>query len=102
MAEVRISIVVGAYNEERNVDRLVEPACTYFDNAPQHPSYELIVVDDGSQDATPRRLKTLAAQYPHLRPLFNERNRGKGYSITRGILAARGEFILYTDADLVY
>lgn len=102
MADVQISIVVGAYNEERNVDRLVERVCTYFDHAPQHPSYELIVVEDGSQDATPQRLRALAAKYPQLRPLFNDRNRGKGYSITRGILAACGEFVLYTDADLVY
>lgn len=59
-------------------------------------SVETIVVDDGSTDNT----SEVALRRSEIRVLRNERNRGKGYSVRRGVLEARGELILFTDADL--
>jgi len=58
------------------------------------------VVDDGSTDRTPELLREVAASFPAMRVLRNEPNRGKGFSVRRGVLDARGELILFTDADL--
>src|SRR5260370_2489120 len=62
--------------------------------------HELIVVDDGSRDATASVVGKLQAARPSVRLLSNPGNRGKGYAIRHGMLEARGEWILYTDADL--
>ena len=62
--------------------------------------HELIVVDDGSRDATESVVEKLQEAHPSVRLLRNPGNRGKGYAIRHGMLEARGEWILYTDADL--
>ena len=61
---------------------------------------ELLVVDDGSRDGTARYVESVAAGNPGVRLLRNPGNRGKGYSVRHGMLAARGEWNLFTDADL--
>ncbi|MEO6593611.1 MAG: glycosyltransferase, partial [Planctomycetota bacterium] len=71
------------------------------------PPAELLVVDDGSSDATPAILAEFAdAVQGHERLTFcalhNARNRGKGYSLRRAFLHARGELVVFTDADLTY
>jgi len=61
---------------------------------------ELIVVDDGSPDATASVVEKFQGAHPPVRLLRNPGNRGKGYAIRHGMLEAGGEWILYTDADL--
>lgn len=61
---------------------------------------ELIVVDDGSRDGTVRVVEDFAQANPCVRLLRNPGNRGKGYAVRNGMLEAKGEWILYTDADL--
>lgn len=60
---------------------------------------EVIVVDDGSTDGTAGLVESLEATPLRLRVLRNERNRGKGFSVRRGMLEAQGEFLLMSDAD---
>src|SRR5207245_9337231 len=60
----------------------------------------LIVVDDGSVDGTPDLLREAATRFAAMRVVRNDPNRGKGFSVRRGVLEARGEFVLFTDADL--
>lgn len=61
---------------------------------------EVLVVDDGSNDGTAALVGELSARHPGLKLLRNPGNRGKGYSVRHGMLAAGGEWVLFSDADL--
>jgi glycosyltransferase involved in cell wall biosynthesis len=98
MAEFRLSIVVPAYNEALRLGASLEKVLRYIKSQPK--PVELILVDDGSSDGTPDLLREFQTRYFAVRVLCNELNRGKGYSVRRGILEAKGDFILFTDADL--
>jgi len=94
-----LSIVIPAYNEERRLpqtsDRILE--LLMQESIAFH---ELVVVDDGSIDATVSVAEKYHDAHPEVRLLRNPGNRGKGYAIRHGMLEARGEWILYTDAHL--
>lgn len=98
MAEPFLSIVIPAYNEALRIGASLEIVRRYMESKP-FPA-ELLLVDDGSSDSTPQLLQASAAGSPAVRVLRNEPNRGKGYSVRRGVLEARGEFVLFSDADL--
>lgn len=95
----RLSVVIAAYNEEKVIADTVERVGTYLEATPDP---EFIIVDDGSRDRTREIVTELTARFPFLRLVQNDRNRGKGYSIKHGIMESRGEFVLFTDADLVF
>ena len=94
-----LSVVIPAYNEERVIGDTVARVGAYLEKTPDP---ELIVVDDGSRDRTREIVREMAQRYPFVRLVQNDRNRGKGYSIKHGILETRGDYVLFTDADLVY
>ncbi len=96
---VELSVVIPAYNEEGIIGETVERVATYLAASGEN---ELIVVDDGSQDGTASVVETLADTHANVRLVRNPGNRGKGCAIRNGVLHARGAFVLYTDADLVY
>lgn len=98
MPEPYLTIVIPAYNEELRIGNTLRQVRQYLDT--RNYPVELIVVDDGSTDATPEILRDILTGYPAMRILRNEPNRGKGFSARRGVLEARGEFVLFTDADL--
>ncbi len=92
-----LSIVIPAYNEK---DRLPNTISTIASHMAGQPfSWEIVVADDGSEDGTADMVKALTSQVPFLRLLRLE-HRGKGYAVRQGVLAARGQRILFTDADL--
>ncbi|MBI1337860.1 MAG: glycosyltransferase [Phycisphaera sp.] len=93
-----LSIVAPALNEEDNVAPLVEQVRRGVIDA--GVTTELIVVDDGSNDATWPRLMELHAKYPWLLPLHRDRPRGQSSAMFAGIAAARGELVATLDADL--
>ncbi|MBN2251910.1 MAG: glycosyltransferase family 2 protein [Candidatus Altiarchaeota archaeon] len=93
-----VSVVVPAYREEKRIEETCRKIAGFFGE--QKLSYEIIVVDDGSRDNTAGILEGCMKKDPALKVLQNEINRGKGYSVKRGILEASGGFILFTDADL--
>lgn len=98
MSELFLSVVIPAYNEAARIGNSLQSIRKYL--AAKKVLSEVIIVDDGSTDATPPILGKAAADWPELRVLRHEPNRGKGYSVRRGVLEARGAYVLFTDADL--
>ncbi len=93
-----VSIVVPAYNEAAHIGRCLE-SIGAFAAAWDRP-VEIIVVDDGSADATAAIVESFPAQGPAVRLLRHERNLGKGAAVRTGFRAAGGEIVLFTDVDL--
>jgi dolichyl-phosphate beta-glucosyltransferase len=97
-ASPRLSVVIPAYNEEQRLPRSIEQIERYLDS--RQPSYELILVDDGSTDGTRQVMDAAAERNPKVRVEALPANRGKGRALATGVAAARGEEVLVTDADL--
>jgi dolichyl-phosphate beta-glucosyltransferase len=96
-----LSIVIPAYNEEKRLGRALGRIRDYFGAQPAgHEGIEIVVVDDGSTDGTARVAEDWARDMANLRVVSNHENRGKGYSVRKGMLEARGRIALFTDADL--
>ncbi len=92
----RISVVVPVFDEEPNVAPLVAEIGAALAGL----DFELLVVDDGSRDATAATLARLAAEEPRLRPLRHDRNYGQSAALATGFAAARGELLVTLDGDL--
>jgi dolichyl-phosphate beta-glucosyltransferase len=93
-----LSVVIPAYNEEQRIGNTLPVIHAYL----QQQSYpaEIIVVDDGSQDATTSIVRAYDGWGLPISVLQNGQNRGKGFSVRQGFLQARGEYLLFCDADL--
>ncbi|MFM2330690.1 MAG: hypothetical protein RLZZ26_197 [Candidatus Parcubacteria bacterium] len=98
MTKPSLSIVIPAYNEAARIERTLESIENYFVAHNDIP-VEVIVVDDGSADTTARLVETYPSRIKNVQVLVNEKNRGKGYSVKRGMLAATGDYRLFMDAD---
>jgi glycosyltransferase involved in cell wall biosynthesis len=98
MSSPYLSVVIPAFNEALRLGVTLDKVRQYLETR-NYPT-ELIVVDDGSSDDTPVLLEEARHQRSTLRVFRNQPNRGKGYSVRRGVLEARGELVLFTDADL--
>ena len=94
-----ISIIIPAYNEEKRLPAALEQVIAYLSTGAWDFA-EVVVVDDGSVDGTVRVAEKMHERYPELRVLRNPGNRGKGYAVRHGMLECRGEWALFTDADL--
>jgi glycosyltransferase involved in cell wall biosynthesis len=92
-----ISVVVPAYNEERGIAGTVIALRDWLAARDTRP-FEVLVVDNASDDGTAAAVASIA-DGERVQLLRNDRNRGKGYSVRRGMLAARGELRLHCDAD---
>ena len=97
-AAPELSIIIPSFNEELRLPGTLEKIARYIGNA-GHDT-EILVVDDGSTDRTAAVAESWRDRIPQLRVLSNGINRGKGFSVRHGSLEARGEIILFTDADL--
>jgi dolichyl-phosphate beta-glucosyltransferase len=91
-----LSVVIPAWNEEARLPATLRRIVDYL--APRGQAFEVLVVDDGSTDGTARVALSFGA--PEVRLLGSGSNRGKGYAVRLGMLEARGERRLMTDADL--
>jgi dolichyl-phosphate beta-glucosyltransferase len=92
------SIVIPAYNESARIPATLEQVVNCVRS--RGWDAEIIVVNDGSTDATAKIVLEFAKTAPEVRLLENPGNRGKGYSVRSGLLQALGDIVMFTDADL--
>lgn len=92
------SIVIPAFNEHARIQNALEQVTACI--RAKDWQAEVLVVDDGSLDDTVAIVTKFAQTHPEVRLLRNPNNRGKGYSVRHGMLAAAGEIVMFTDADL--
>jgi dolichyl-phosphate beta-glucosyltransferase len=95
--EIFLSVIIPAFNEEKRLPKTLEKIDNYLKN--QSYQYEILVVNDGSRDGTAKIVRDLESKIKNLRLIDNKENRGKGYVVRQGMLAAQGIFRLFTDAD---
>jgi len=95
---VLLSLVIPAYDEAGRIGGTIAQVCAYFDR--QGYDSELIVVVDGGPRSTSEEARAAAGTRANVRVLENDVNRGKGYSVRRGFLEARGDRVAFIDADL--
>ena len=97
MSDIYLSVIIPAYNESIRLSRTLPRVVEYLKKQ-SYPS-EVILIDDGSQDETRQTAENYLQDIQH-QVLVNPGNQGKGYSVKRGMLEAKGEYLLFSDADL--
>ncbi|MBF0494476.1 MAG: glycosyltransferase [Candidatus Omnitrophica bacterium] len=97
MSSVYLSVIIPAYNEERNLSSTVKEVAAYL--LKQDYSCELIIVDDGSRDNTLKIAEACRDIFKDLKIISYPMNRGKGFAVNKGIFEAQGDYILFMDAD---
>src|SRR5689334_18186298 len=95
-----LSVFFPAYNDSGTIASMVIRAVKAASELT--PDYEVIVVDDGSQDATAEIADELARNYPRVRVVHHGTNRGYGGALQTGFRTATKELIFYTDGDAQY
>lgn len=98
MGAVTHSIVIPAYNEANRIEATLDRVLEYV--YAQKWDAEILVVNDGSRDATREIILRYAAAHPMLQLVDNPGNHGKGFSVRNGVLHSKGEWIVFTDADM--
>lgn len=95
----KLSVVIPCYNEERTLEAIVDRVLKA-----DHCGLELeiVIVDDGSKDASVQVMKDLAARHPQIATGFHGVNQGKGAALRTGFKMATGDIVLVQDADLEY
>ncbi len=94
----KYSIIIPAYNESQRITATLDKVLAYI--AQEKWEAEVLVVNDGSRDSTADIIRGYAAKHSIVRLVENPGNRGKGYSVRNGMQQARGEVLLFSDADL--
>jgi glycosyltransferase involved in cell wall biosynthesis len=94
-----LSIVIPAYNEQQRLPSSLDLILAYVRQR-EFSFVEILVVDDGSRDDTAEVVRGYSRQCPSVKLLQNPGNRGKGYAVRHGMLAATAEWALFSDADL--
>jgi dolichyl-phosphate beta-glucosyltransferase len=101
MSVTELSVIVPAYNEEAMIRTTLEGLRSYLFTRGEE--FEIIVVDDGSQDGTVAAVQEWQDSTDvRVKLLANQTNRGKGFSVRRGVLESCGRYVIFIDADLPY
>lgn len=96
-SNMRLSVIIPAYNEERRLSKTLKAINDYLGR--QTYDYEILVVNDGSKDKTAEVVEELKAEIRNLELIDNKENHGKGFVVRQGMLKAKGEYRVFTDAD---
>lgn len=94
--KIQLTLVIPVYNEEKIIEKTLTQVLLYLEN--KKYEWEVVVVDDGSQDRTVSIVKSFNNK--HIRFFRLKFNEGKGAAIRAGVRTAKGKFILFSDADL--
>jgi len=94
---MKLSIVIPCYNEEKTVEQIVN-LVEKVDGIEK----EIIILDDGSSDATPKILEEMRKKKPQLKIILNPKNHGKGATVREGYKHTTGDYVIVQDADLEY
>lgn len=98
MNKIHLSVIVPAYNEENRIGKTLKELDAYLSR--QDYSYEILVVNDGSKDKTAEVIRVaISGGIKNLRLIDNKENKGKGGVVKQGMLEAKGEYRLFSDAD---
>jgi len=94
---MHLSVIIPAYNEEKRLPKTLKEIDKYL--KVQSYDYEIIVVNDGSKDKTGEVVNRLKPEIKNLKLIDNKINQGKGAVVKQGMLEAKGDFRIFTDAD---
>ncbi|MEK7078359.1 MAG: dolichyl-phosphate beta-glucosyltransferase [Patescibacteria group bacterium] len=97
MDNIYLSVIIPAYNEEKRIFNTLKRVREYLSE--QSYTYEVLVVVDGAKDRTAPVAEEFAHDWPCLRVINNKENHGKGFVTRHGLLEAKGEFRVFSDAD---
>lgn len=100
MSRIDVAIVFPVYESGTLIGRAVSQVCRMCDT--QAISYEVVLCDDGSSDASRRALSDLCDQHPRVRILMNDRNYGLGYTLRRLLRSTAADYVVYCDSDLPF
>jgi glycosyltransferase involved in cell wall biosynthesis len=98
-APIRLSIVIPAFNEAENVPIVIQDSVAALDGSDLKGRYELLLIDDGSSDDTPRIADEMARRYPCVRVFHHERNLGMGEALKTGYRNSRGVYVTFIAGD---
>ncbi|MFW6233692.1 MAG: dolichyl-phosphate beta-glucosyltransferase [Nanoarchaeota archaeon] len=93
-----ISIIIPAYNEEKRIEPTIIKILKYI--KPKFNKFELLIIDDGSKDKTIDIISKYQKENNEIKILKNIKNKGKGYSVKKGILDSKYDLVLFSDSDL--
>jgi len=93
-----LSWIIPVYNEERRIEKTIREVDAYLRSKNFSGGYEILVVDSSSKDLTRQIVENLSSLVSHL-SLFTVENKGKGFAVKQGMLAAQGDIRLFSDAD---
>jgi len=96
---IELSVVIPAFNEADNIPIVMRDTVATLDASEVKGRYELLLIDDGSSDDSPRIVDEMARQYSGVRALHHERNLGIGEALKTGYRNSRGAYVTFTAAD---
>jgi len=97
LPQIYLSIIIPVYNEESRIGSTLEQVAAFLNRWPN--TWEVVVADDGSTDGTAQIVGQFVAEHAGMR-LLSLPHRGKGWAVKNGMLAAKGQYRLFCDADL--
>jgi dolichyl-phosphate beta-glucosyltransferase len=92
-----LSVIIPSYNEAKNIENTVKSIYSYLNS--QNIEHEIIVIVDGAKDNTADIVRGMLGHIPTLKLEDNKENHGKGYVVRQGMLIAKGDYRVFTDAD---
>lgn len=99
MNSLTLSIFLPTFNEEKNIEKTLRDILSFVENSQRISNYELLVINDGSTDATKSMVEKISQENPRIKLISHTTNQGYGAAVRTGIRNSQHEYIFFTDAD---